>query len=149
MDIIADTISFFWVDTKGHFMTQKIRILPRASPLPQGIQSPGSSSHNLTLPNPFKAMKQKSSDNLSLAPAPLDPGRIILDDNLDAGVLLPQTFVSLKSRSFGSKLRGVAWTNRELTVGVVAFYSEILIKECHRHSNGMEKLSCHYALIQL
>jgi len=122
-DILIDTMSFFSVDKKGHFIVQQLRLLPRV-PLPPHpeVQSPGSSSHNLTslpLPNPFKAMIHRSSDNVSLIPSFADAGRIVLGDETDTGELFSQgTFVSMRTHSDGDKLRSIAWTDQAIVVSV-------------------------------
>jgi len=106
---------------------QQLRLLPRV-PLPSApeVQSPESSSHHLTslpLPNPFKAMIHRSSDNVSLIPSFVDAGRIVLSDETDTGELFSQgKFVSMRTHSSGDMLRGIAWTDREMIVSVAIFY---------------------------
>jgi hypothetical protein len=106
---------------------QQLRLLPRV-PLPSvhEVQSPESSSHNLTslpLPNPFKAMIHRSSDNVSLIPSFADAGRIVLGDETDNGELFSQgTFISMRTHSSGDILRSIAWTDREMIVSVAIFH---------------------------
>jgi hypothetical protein len=116
---------------------QQLRLLPRAPlhPLSE-VQSPASSSHNLTslpLPNPFKAMKHKSSDNVSLIPSFAGAGRIVLGDETDAGQLLLQgAFVALRTRSSGGKLRGIAWTDREIRVSSTMSHNLSILSPFHQ-----------------
>ena len=109
----------------GHLVTQRIRILPRAPPLlpallPSRTSTPNtesSSSHNLPhipLPNPFKTVKHKSSDNvLSL----VDAGRVVLDGEVVVGSGGLGVVGSLRIRRVGDELRGIVWnTEGEIVV---------------------------------
>ena len=117
---------------------RQLRLLPRVPlPPPSEVQSPGSSSLNLALPNPFKAMKQKSSDNVSLIPSFASAGRVVLGDKTDAGDLLPLgTFVALRTHSSGARLRGVVWTDQEMTVSNDISPCLIILRIICRGSNG-------------
>ena len=151
-DVLIDTMSFFSLDANGHFLVRQLRLLPRVPlPAPSEVQSPGSSSHNLAslpLPNPFKAMIHRSSDNVSIIPNFAGAGRIVLGDETDAGELLPQgTFVASRTRSSEGRLRGIVWTDQEITVSA-AVSNCLVILSCHITGFCMEQpVSC--AIIHL
>lgn len=116
------------MNATGHLVTQRVRILPRTPPplpalLPSRTSTPNpeSSSHNLPhlpLTNPFKAMKHKSSDNLSVIPSLANAGRVVLDGEVVVGAGELGVTGSLRVRRVGEELRGIGWSSKgEIVVG--------------------------------
>lgn len=122
----TDTVLLSFIDARGHLITQSLRILPRIAPPPNPeVLNPESSSHNianLPLPNPFKGLKHKSSDNVSVVPTLVDAGRVILDEEVDiCDLLIGETFVSSRMRSVKGSFRGAVWTDQQLVVSKSPF----------------------------
>lgn len=132
----ADTSSFFSITSEGQFSVRSLYLLPHA--LYQGDpHTPDSQGGNLTslpLPNPFKAMKSRSVENIPTNEDKRDPGRIGLGDEQILGEILPgKPLHGLRTRRVGEAMYGLAWSASELLVRVVSCYfkfhsSEVLTR---------------------
>jgi hypothetical protein len=118
----TDTATFFYVTPQNHFVVRQLRLLPRIPLQPLDVQSHESGlSHlpSIPLPNPFKAMKTRSIEHLPLTQRKRDLGRIVLDEEHDVGELLTNgSLLGLRTRNVGGTLRGLAWSDQQLTVSV-------------------------------
>jgi hypothetical protein len=133
----ADALLFLYLTHQGTLTTQRARLSSRFPALPaleQIITEPSPSNlTSLPLPNPFKGMMPRSTDQL---PPPSEiskngPGRIWLDEMCDVGKLLSQgTPLSLRTRAVENKLFGIAWSDEEQVVSSKNLGAFFCIIEC-------------------
>jgi hypothetical protein len=130
--------SFFHVSADGHFIVQGFQILPRQL---EPIEAPSrdASMTNLSLPNPFKALKSKSSENDHLSDHKGKTGRVMLEEKRDLGVVLTQGLPSgYRAYDRDGIVISMVWSHQELTVRCTAIlltHWSAFTQCLHRFSN--------------
>ncbi|KAJ7505803.1 hypothetical protein B0H11DRAFT_1851029 [Mycena galericulata] len=121
---------FYSVNTDGSFSIRPLRCLPRFSSQQTEPQPEEPHSTNLTLPL-FKAMKSRSTENLPATENKKEAGRIVLDDERIVGQLLADdSLLGLRPRAINSRLRGICWTEKTLTIFEYADQSFSILFSC-------------------
>ncbi|KAG6864820.1 hypothetical protein C0991_006941 [Blastosporella zonata] len=106
-----NSLKFFNLSAEGHFLSRGIEVLPRVSSQPPLEKT----AANITIPNPFKALKPHSTEHLHLADT-REAGRIKCDDVEDLGELLSgEKLLGFHARGVGRKTRIIAWSDQHLT----------------------------------
>jgi hypothetical protein len=109
-------MTFFYISSLGHLISQKLRLLPRIPASEVQSQEPLTHNVSLPLPNPFKGMISKSTEHIPLKEQ-RDFGRVEVDQECDAGEILVGVSVSgLRIRKVDYKFRGLIWSEQELVV---------------------------------
>ncbi|KAG5725162.1 WD repeat-containing protein 7 [Termitomyces sp. T112] len=116
---VDKSLKLLQLSADGHFLSRCIHLLPRTVSQPE-IQPPGkiTSNFNIPIPNPLKALKPHSAEDLYLATETArGPSRIACDDASDLGELLPSEMIlGFHARGARRKTFVVAWSEHHLTV---------------------------------
>ncbi|KDQ62091.1 hypothetical protein JAAARDRAFT_29992 [Jaapia argillacea MUCL 33604] len=109
-------ISLFWVNNSHHLITHVLSlapIVPAPPPPHHGHDSDANSLASIPLPNPFKALKGKSVEDLSATDGDSKlTGRVELSEEVDVGVVAPETVLSgIRIWASDSGLRGAVWSD--------------------------------------
>lgn len=116
-----DTLTLFHAGPAGHLVSRSLRI---NDPLPEPEDLPGAhSSTHLPLPNPFKALKALSTENIPDTESGASPDRIEIGDEVDLGELgLTEPLLGLRAHDGDADARVCAWSAHELLVrlGILA-----------------------------
>ncbi|KAI0671154.1 WD40 repeat-like protein [Trametes maxima] len=109
------SLTVFHVDPAGRLVSRSLRIGDRP-PTPVDLPESHSSTH-LPLPNPFKALKALSTDNIPGTENSDVPERIELGDEVDHGELgLTEPVLGLRAHDGDAGTRLCAWSAHELLV---------------------------------
>ncbi|EIW52425.1 WD40 repeat-like protein [Trametes versicolor FP-101664 SS1] len=109
------SLTFFHTGPGGHLVSRSLTV---HDPPPEPADLPGShSSNHLPLPNPFKALKALSTENIPDTETSTGYERIELGDPIDHGDLgLTEPLLGLRAHDNGTDVRLCAWTARELSI---------------------------------
>ncbi|KAJ6624507.1 hypothetical protein B0H10DRAFT_2174467 [Mycena sp. CBHHK59/15] len=108
---------FYSVTADGRFSVRTLHFLPKALPQQADVAPEEPHLNNLTSLPLFKAMKSRSTEHLPPTENKKEPGRIGLEEETQVGQLLPDgSLLGLRSRSVGTQLRGICWTERDLMI---------------------------------
>jgi len=127
------TFSFYFTTHDGRLVVRQINLKAPLSPPATSEPSQQDQDNNdhhgphlstLPIPNPFKSIMGRSTENLTLDPPPdktVNKLKPSLAEVHDLGPLLSGTVLwGLKTRSlFNGKLSGLSWSQRELCVSCV------------------------------
>lgn len=118
---LIDSLTFFHSGPGGHLVSRSLTV---HDPPPEPADLPGShSSNHLPLPNPFKALKALSTENIPDTETSTGYERIELGDPVDHGDLgLTEPLLGLRAHDDGTDVRLCAWTARELSVRVCVMW---------------------------
>ncbi|KAJ7626280.1 hypothetical protein DFH06DRAFT_737359 [Mycena polygramma] len=107
---------FYSVTADGSFSVRPLHLLPRVSLQQQAEPQPEEPTLNNLVPL-FKAMTSRSTDDLPPTENKKDPGRILLEDERIVGQAIANgLLLGFRPRSIGGRLRGIAWTEHDLTI---------------------------------
>ncbi|PPR04097.1 hypothetical protein CVT24_010670 [Panaeolus cyanescens] len=110
-----DELQLFCIDHEGHLLTRDLAERPDAPPSVSMSPSDSIVHHHvhLSIPNPFKAMTSRSSENL-IAPSPPSPKELTLEisDPRDLGPLIPSPNVAgLQTIRTDDAVLGLVWSD--------------------------------------
>ncbi|KAI0763531.1 WD40 repeat-like protein [Trametes elegans] len=110
------SLTLFHADAAGHLVSRSLRV---NEPPPSPADLPGShSSGHLPLPNPFKALKAPSADNIADTARDALPDRIEIGPAVDHGELgLTEPLLGLRAQDNDGDVALCAWSAHELIVG--------------------------------
>ncbi|KAI0642943.1 WD40 repeat-like protein [Trametes meyenii] len=109
------SLTLFHADPVGRLVSRSLRISDRP-PTPADLPESHSSTH-LPLPNPFKALKALSTDNIPGTEIGAVPERIELGEEIDRGELgLTEPVLGLRAHDGEAGTRLCAWSAHELLV---------------------------------
>lgn len=121
----------FYINPDGHFVLRRLQLLPRNFTLPLNLPPEDTHSNHLPslpLPNPFKTTKARSVEQVTLDENKEELGRIGVSDEEDAGQLRSDCLlVGLRTLDVDGKLRGICWSERDMTVSIFAFCNIIFV----------------------
>lgn len=113
------TSTFYTITAERHFVIWTLQLLPRV-PVQMEARLQDTHSMNLAslpLPNPFKALKARSVEHLSLGENAREPGRVALDEERDLGELFASGSPSgFRARNTDGKMLAIVWSQYELMV---------------------------------
>ncbi|OJT12977.1 WD repeat-containing protein 7 [Trametes pubescens] len=109
------SLTFFHTGPGGHLVSRSLTV---HDPPPEPADLPGShSSNHLPLPNPFKALKALSMENIPDTETSTGYERIQLEDPIGHGDLgLTEPLLGLRAHDNGADVRLCAWSARELSI---------------------------------
>jgi WD repeat-containing protein 7 len=111
-------VTLLHLDSLHHLIRQKVVLVDDPASPATTMEQAGSSTH-LPLPNPFKAALKglRSSDNLEQDLKEEDPGRIVLTNTIDLGILpLNGPVRALRTLDTPKLTSVLAWSSEELIV---------------------------------
>ncbi|KAI0354805.1 WD40 repeat-like protein [Trametes cingulata] len=110
------SLTLFHADPAGHLVSHTLKI---NDPPTEPAELPEShSSTHLPLPNPFKALKALSTDNIPETDTTEVPERIEVGQGIDHGEIgLTEPLLGLRAHDDGSDVRLCAWSAHEMLVG--------------------------------
>lgn len=115
---VADSLTLFHVGPAGHLVSRPLR-LNDPPPEPAGLPGSHSSGH-LPLPNPFKALKALSTENIPDTENGAGFERLELGEDFDHGELgLTEPLLGLRAHDGDTDVRLCAWSVHELSVRVL------------------------------
>ncbi|KAI0823988.1 WD40 repeat-like protein [Trametes gibbosa] len=114
------TLTLFHAGPAGHLVSRTVKI---NDPLPEPGDIPGShSSTHLPLPNPFKALKALSTENIPDTENGVSIDRIEVGVDIDLGELgLTEPLLGLRAHDGDADARICAWSAHELLIGTWAY----------------------------
>lgn len=116
MSRILGDWTFYRVDSRGHLITQHLDLSRLPIPVDETPAHEPSTNNLLPLPNPFKALQNRSAEHVPLVPDSTgDRESSHLGSDVDLGELSLRS-IGLRTRDGGDTLRCIAWSAQELTV---------------------------------
>jgi WD repeat-containing protein 7 len=118
-DISPDALTLIYVNPKGILVTQPVKLSPRGPPVVQDASNQDSNlAHHssLPLPNPFKGIMSRSAEHIPIVESQPDPGKSEPSEYEMGEILSQGDPLGLRTRAVGNRLRGIAWSDKELAV---------------------------------
>ncbi|KAI0365315.1 WD40 repeat-like protein [Pilatotrama ljubarskyi] len=110
------SLILFHADPAGHLVSHTLKI--NDPPLEPAELPDSHSSTHLPLPNPFKALKALSTDNIPETDTNTVPERIEVREGIDHGELgLTEPLLGLRAHDNGTDVRLCAWSAHEILIG--------------------------------